>query len=183
MFGASPASRHKAQQGPHKAAFAGRPALPPLRSVCVHVASSLSSAFGPAIAGQGPCFAAARQGPAALKAGGPFCPARPGAACRAARTTAPAQAAGPPKRKGAPHPRNPVGAAPCNGMNKLKQRAKKKGMPALPACFMMGAAPRLSSPFAQCFILCPAFAAKPAVSFYYTKRTAGVSITVLPQNG
>ena len=50
-------------------------------------------------------------------------------------------------------------------------------MPALPACFMMGAAPRLSSPFAQCFILCPAFAAKPAVFLLLYKRTAGASIT------
>ena len=70
--------------------------------------------------------------------------------------------------------------APCNGVNKLKQRAKKKGMPALPACFMMGAAPRLSSPFAQCFILCPAFAAKPAVFFYYTKEQRAFPSPVLP---
>gem|GEM_PF-6071362 len=158
--------------------------MPPLRSVCVFMwLPPFSSAFGPAIAGRGPGFCGGPgKGPAALKAGGPFWPARPGAAHRAARPTAHAQSgrAAQTQRRAAPTEPPWAQRAPCNGVNKLKQRAKKKGMPALPACFMMGAAPRLSSPFAQCFILCPAFAAKPAVFFYYTKEQRAFPSPVLP---
>ncbi len=180
IFGASPASRHRHSRAA-QSRLAGRPALPPLRSVCVFMwLPPFSSAFGPRLLrrpGQGPCGAES---------------GRPVLACPPGRRTPRRPPHGPcPKRPGRPNAKarrthgTPVGAARPLQWREQAETTRKKERHACPACLLHdgGGAPFVK-PVCAVFHSVPRFCGKTRCFLLLYTRTAGVSITrFAPQNG